>query len=225
MGELLAVKRLLLAFWSAWLTLVLLTNLIDGLTGWGIVRGRAKFASGNWETMKQVCAVYGTPAWLVAGLFAGVVVWDGAAAALMWRALRLFDGDNAAGLAAVHTAFLAAIGLFAALVIADEIFIAHALMTKHLVVLVLLLLSLLSLRLLPDDRRGAESLRRGRTAVERGGAMAGPGDALCTWRRHDPAKREAFRRRHVEGLSGCRAQLAEGGRWASRARASWSTRA
>jgi hypothetical protein len=128
------------------------TNALDALRALGVLGEDWRFASGNWAFLVKTTAIHATPVPLVAVLFAGVIAWEGLAAALMWRALSHLArpaGRRAAG--AVHAAFGAGLALFAAFVIADEIFIAYQVEGVHLRVLVALLGSLLVVQLLPAD--------------------------------------------------------------------------
>ncbi len=151
MGTLGVLKHGVLLFWAVWFTIVFVTNLIDGLKGVHLMGNRWKFASGNWAAIKEITAIYKTLAWLAPILFAGTIAWAGVSTILMWRALVLFAGvGDPLGLGAVYAAFAASLGLFAAFLIADEIFIAPAYEIKHLCVFLALLVSMLVLGLLPD---------------------------------------------------------------------------
>src|SRR4051794_10220945 len=80
------LKRGLLLFWAAWLTLVFLTNVLDAAKALGVLEESWAFGSGNYAFVTQTTSRYGTPAWLNALLFAGVIGWEGLAAALFWVA-------------------------------------------------------------------------------------------------------------------------------------------
>jgi predicted ABC-type ATPase len=73
---------------------------------------------------------------------------------LFWRSFRQFNGVNGSGLTTVYTAFGVSLALWAAFVIADEIFIAYEtanLEGTHMGIFASQLITLLVLRLLPDD--------------------------------------------------------------------------
>jgi hypothetical protein len=89
--------------------------------------------------------VHGTPTALVVVLFLGVIAWETLAALLFWRALV------ARTRRAIYAAFTASLALWATFALADEIFVAYALGAVHLRLFGVQLLSLLALRLLPDD--------------------------------------------------------------------------
>src|SRR5207248_6842904 len=80
------LKRALLLFWAAWLSVVFATNVLDGCKAVGLLGEGWAFASGNYRFLAETTARYGTPAWLNGLLFLGVVCWEGAAALLFWLA-------------------------------------------------------------------------------------------------------------------------------------------
>ena len=137
------LKSGVLLFWALWFTIVALTNVFDALKAGRVLPGGFTFASGNWELMLKVTAVHATPVALVGILFLGVVAWETLAAVLFWRAWALGGRGGVA-------AFTVGLALWAAFVLADEIFIAYTLEAGHLRLLGLQLLSVLALRLLPD---------------------------------------------------------------------------
>src|SRR5687767_354409 len=118
------LKRGLLFFWALWLTVVFLTNLFDLLKHQGVVPESWSFASGNYGFMESVTAVHGTPPAMVLLMFLGVIVWEAAAAVMLWRAWALFQGILK-GMDAVYAAFTVSLGLWAAFMLADEVFIAY----------------------------------------------------------------------------------------------------
>jgi hypothetical protein len=71
------LKRTLLLFWAGWLSLVFTTNLLDGAKAMGLLGSSWAFASGNYDFLVQTTSRYGTPGWLNALLFLGVVTWEG----------------------------------------------------------------------------------------------------------------------------------------------------
>src|SRR5262249_9675849 len=139
------LKRGLLLFWAAFLSLVCLTNLLDGLKAVGLLPPGWPFASGNYRFLADTTARYGTPAWLDGLLFAGVVAWEGLAAALFWLAgLRCGAGRLR------YAAFAAGLSLWAAFVLADEAFAAYAVEATHWRLFTAQLATLLAVELLPE---------------------------------------------------------------------------
>lgn len=137
----------LLVFWALWLTLVFLTNLFDGLKAAGVLPGSWRFASGNYQAMGKVTGKYGTPGWLLGLLFAGVIVWELLAAALLWRAALTFGGAGGSGM--MYMAFTVSLALWAAFILADEVFSAYEMSQTHWAIFIAQLVSLLAVGLLP----------------------------------------------------------------------------
>lgn len=145
------LKRALLAFWAAWLTVVFTTNLLDGLKALGLLAAPWPFASGNYGFLSATTARYGTPAWLNALLFLGVIAWEGAAAALFWLAWWTLPRPPGAGWR--YAAFTSALCLWLAFAIADEVFITYEVEGPHLRIFIAQLLTLLAVEVLPEARR------------------------------------------------------------------------
>jgi hypothetical protein len=147
------LKRGLLLFWAAWLSLVFATNVLDAAKALGVLGESWTFASGNYAFLAQTTSRYGTPTWINAVLFAGVLCWEGLAAALSWRAWWAFRGHGT-GRAAVYTAAAAGLSLWAAFILADEVFIAYAVSATHWHLFIAQLATLLAVELLPETRTG-----------------------------------------------------------------------
>jgi hypothetical protein len=141
------LKRGLLLFWAAWLSLVFTTNLLDGLKAAGLLPESWSFASGNYRFMCETTARYGTPAWLNGVLFAGVVCWEGLAAVLFGLA-----GLRVRSRRLRYTAFTAGLSLWGAFVLADEVFVAYAVEATHWRLFTALLATLLAVELLPEGK-------------------------------------------------------------------------
>jgi hypothetical protein len=144
------LKRLLLLFWAVWLTVVFLSNLADAGKGLGLLGESWSFASGNFKAIKETTAKYGTPDFLNATLFAGVIVWEGIAAVLFWWAGCTFRGRGSSR-KAVYLAFTTSLLLWGAFLVADEVFIAYAVAGTHLRLFVANLATLLAVELLPEE--------------------------------------------------------------------------
>jgi hypothetical protein len=148
--SLLTLKRGVIFFWALWLSIVFTTNAFDFLKHVGGLDRAWAFASGNYDFMTSKTALYSVPDGLVMVLFMGVLVWEGLAAALLWRAFAVYRG-GARGLDAVHTAFTFSLALWAAFIIADELLMAYDVEGTHLGIFVAQLVTLLAVRLLPED--------------------------------------------------------------------------
>jgi hypothetical protein len=139
------IKLGLLLFWAAYFTLVLASNAADALRALGALPQGFAFVSGNYALMEQVTRIYAVPAFGVAILFAGVLLWQLVVSALFWRAFAAFSRSD---LPARHAnaAFAAALGLWAAFILADEALIAYevaGLEATHVRLLATQLISLL----------------------------------------------------------------------------------
>jgi hypothetical protein len=143
------LKRLLLLFWAVWFSVVFLTNLADAGKGLGLLSESWAFASGNWKLIQETTARYKTPAAVNAILFAGVILWEGAAAVLFWRAGLSYRGRNSAR-KAVYLAFTTSLLLWGAFLVADEVFVVYPLASVHLRLFVAHLATLLAVDLLPE---------------------------------------------------------------------------
>lgn len=144
-----ALKRGLLVFWAAWLTVVFTSNALDGLKALGLLAPSWPFASGNYRFLAETTARYGSPGWLDGLLFLGVVAWEAVAAALFWRAGWRFRGRDDPGVARV--AFAVGLGLWAGFLLADELCVAYAVEGTHLRLLTSQLATLLVVELVPGD--------------------------------------------------------------------------
>jgi hypothetical protein len=147
----LLLKQGILLFWALWLCIAWLSNLCDGLKVCHVLRPGWWFASGNYAIMVETTQKRRMPPWLPAVLFVGVLVWQGGALLLWWLAFLGFQGMNKPGVSVLYAAFLVNLALWAALLIADEIFLAYATESTHLRVFIAQLTSLLVLVLLPEN--------------------------------------------------------------------------
>jgi predicted anti-sigma-YlaC factor YlaD len=139
------IPRGLLFFWAAWLSLVTLTNVLDGLKSLRMMPTGWAFASGNYAFMASVTAKYGTPTAVTAMLFVGVVAWELLAAVLFWRAFAAHRADAATAGDAVRQAFTVSLALWAAFMLADEVFFAFDAEGTHVHLLIAQLASLLTI--------------------------------------------------------------------------------
>lgn len=153
--SLLTLKRGLLLFWTAWFAIVCLTNVLDALKALRVLPAAWGFASYNWAFMLTTTAIYGTPRWFVAILYAGVITWELLAAIAFGRALTSRPATGGIEPPAVTTAFVVGLALMATFVLVDEIYIAYEVESTHLRLFIALLASLLALLLLPDEAVGA----------------------------------------------------------------------
>lgn len=149
MNHVILLKRLLLLFWAIWFSVVFLSKLADAAKGLGLVNVHWGFASGNWTAIKDTTARYAFPDWLNAIMFTGVILWEGIAASLFWRAGWSIQGRSS-GRKAVYLAFTASLLLWGAFLVADEVFISYPLEAVHLRLFVANLVTLIAVELLPE---------------------------------------------------------------------------
>lgn len=150
MTHVIFLKRLLLLFWAAWLSIVFFSNLADATKALGLLDQSWAWASGNWILIKDTTAKFGTPAAVNALLFAGVILWEGVAAVLFWWAGWIFQGGNSTR-HAVYRAFTTSLLLWGAFLIADEVCFAYPLESTHLRLFIAHLVTLLAVERLPED--------------------------------------------------------------------------
>jgi hypothetical protein len=143
------LKRLLLLFWALWLSVVFITNLADAGKALGLLGESWAFASGNFKAIKDTTARYGGAELVNGVLFAGVILWEGVAASLFWRAAWTFRGRDS-GRRAVYAAFTTSLLLWGAFLVADEILVAYSLEGTHLRLFSAHLVTLLAIDLLPE---------------------------------------------------------------------------
>jgi hypothetical protein len=141
------LKRGLVLFWAVWLSLVFVTNLLDGARAIGLLPESWAFASGNYAFLCQTTARYGTPEWVNGLLFGGVICWEGLTAVLFWLAWRTYPGRL------LYPAFAAGLSLWAAFVLADEVCVAYVVEGTHWRLFTAQLATLLAIELLPRPER------------------------------------------------------------------------
>ena len=144
------IKRLLLLFWAAWLSVVVTTNVLDGLQALGVIPDTFPFVSGNWRWINQVMDPVGAPRGLQAAAFAGAVAWEALAALLFWRAVATYRGRPLAQEPAAVYACGVNLALWAAFQVLDEVVLAYQPEAVHRVVFLSQLVTLLLLHFLAD---------------------------------------------------------------------------
>ena len=137
----------ILGFWALWLTIVTASNITNGLRVAEVLPSNFPFASANFQLIEGATAIYGTPASVVWVLFVGVILWEGLAAGLFFRAARSFWASGEFDVAP----FVAAMGLFACFMLADELLIAYPMQATHMRIFIALGVSLLILRVVPSQ--------------------------------------------------------------------------
>jgi hypothetical protein len=145
-----AAKLGLLAFWTLWFGVTSVTNLCCALKALKILPRSWKFASDNYRAVAGAVAVYHSTQRLAPALFFGVILWQLAALFLFARASALSWNGGVIAYAVSHEAFVAGCGLWAAFMLADEIFLQYERQAAHATLFVAVLASYVALFILPD---------------------------------------------------------------------------
>lgn len=118
------MKRLILWLWALYFAAACLTNGLDLLRGIGVLPSGWRYVSGNLQLLARTLDEVGLPTGLAVLLLVCVVLWQGAATWLFWRALTRPGW--------VERAFIAGAGLWAAFLLADELLLSYGLEAVHL---------------------------------------------------------------------------------------------
>lgn len=143
------LKRSLLFAWSVWFTIVFSSNVADAAKTLGLLPPTWAFASGNFHFLEETTSRYALPTAANAALFAAVITWEGLAALLFWRATWLFPTPSRRS--SLYAAFMSALLLWSAFMLADETFIAYTVEGTHLRLFIAQLATLLAIELLPES--------------------------------------------------------------------------
>jgi hypothetical protein len=147
--NLFTVKLVLLFFWTAWFFITFLTNLFGGMKALGLLPAKWKFASDNFQAVAHAASIYRAPGRLAALLFSGVVLWQILVVTLFGRALILSFKMGSLEFISLNTAFTAGIAFWAALMIADEVFLRYENQSWHALLFIAQLVTWMSLYVLP----------------------------------------------------------------------------
>jgi hypothetical protein len=147
------VKRSVLVFWAAWLSVVVATNVLDASRTLGILPPSFAFASGNWRWINQTMDPLGVPHWLQATLFAGAIAWEALAALLFWRAVAAYRGRPFPEEREAILACGVNLTLWAAFQVLDEVFLAYQPEGTHRAIFVSQIATLLLLYFSPPQSR------------------------------------------------------------------------
>ena len=118
------LPRLILGFWAAWYFVVVASNVCDAVQSLGWLPASWPFCLGQpGRRAKDDVDIYGLPNVVSAALFAAAIVWELAAAVAFALAVRQ-QSSGALAWPATERALLLSLGLWSAIILADEIFIA-----------------------------------------------------------------------------------------------------
>lgn len=142
-------KRLLLAFWTMFFSMVALTNLIDligevGIFHWTFLN------SGNFEYMSDIVKVYSLSAGLTKLLLFGAFLIELLAAVLFWRALLSY-GVRRVGRSRAFIALCWGTFVWVSFTFMTEFFVAYPSESVFRELLMLMIGTGLALVLVPDE--------------------------------------------------------------------------
>ena len=131
------------------------SNLADALKTAGFLPASFPYASGNYAAIQEVLAPFGFSDRVAGLLFAGVILWEGLAATLFWRAGLSFQGfPDPQSRRRLILAFAVSLGLWGAFQLACEALpspVAYRIEGTHRLLFIATLATLLSIALLPED--------------------------------------------------------------------------
>ncbi len=145
----LTFKLGLLTFWSLWHSIVLLTNLFDGLKQLRVLPARWTFASKNYDAIVRATEKYHPAPWISRFLFSGVLIWQ----------LLILVGFGWAMVASVRSGWMdldyvsipfgLSLSLLAAFIIADELCAEYDTEHGHILFFIAQLITVIALAVLP----------------------------------------------------------------------------
>ena len=151
------LKRIILLFWAVYFSIVVASNLGDGLKGLGLLSEGWAFASGNYSMIEQVISIYALPASVAGIFFAFVIIWEALTAFYFFRAFRDPADLQTSNKQKITIAFTFAIVLWILFILSDELFLAYerfgGIEGGHLGLLSAQVLTFLTVWLLPNDVR------------------------------------------------------------------------
>ena len=144
-----ALKLGLLSFWDLWFFVVFLTNLFEGFRILSIFPVTWKFASKNFEPVAKAVAMYCTSPWLPKLLFYSLIVWQFITVVMFAWAFTTSLSEGTIKGPEVNAAFTCGLGLWAAFMIADEVFKEYDTQRSHVLFFIAQLFSLLVVHAFP----------------------------------------------------------------------------
>ena len=143
------IRRGLLLFWALWLSVVVVTNMLNALVTIRVLPAGFVFSSGNWAWIGQTMNPLGVPVLLQAVMFVGVIAWEAAAAIAFWVAFARFRDRPLAAETVAVAACILNLSLWAAFEILDEVFLAYNPEGVHRAIFANMILTTLALYVLP----------------------------------------------------------------------------
>ena len=145
----LVLKRLLLAFWTMYFSMIALTNGVDLLDELGVARWKF-LNSGNFDYLSSVVKVYAVGPGLTKLMLAAAFTIELVGAIAFWRAL-LSLGRREGGRTAALQAICWGTAVWTAFVFMTEFFVAYQSESVFRELLALMIGTALAITLIPDD--------------------------------------------------------------------------
>src|SRR5690242_17552828 len=127
----LVIKVLVQIGWSAWISVVVTTNILDALHNAGFLPQWVS-SSGNFQLMLSTTAVYHTPVVIDWFLFLGVILWEAIFALLFWRSVVALWKEGSRNNPSVQMAYVFALPLWLVFLFFDEVFLNYPIEGAHL---------------------------------------------------------------------------------------------
>jgi len=139
----------LLIFWGVWYSIAFCTNLCDCFERLGVLRKAWPFASGNLRGITQAVQTYSAARWLPWLLFFGILCLQLLIVFLFWWAI-ISSAAGSLNWEAINAAFIAGLALWAALMLADEMFKQYEVEHSHVLFFIAQLVTFISLYGIPS---------------------------------------------------------------------------
>ena len=143
---------MILFFWAVWLSVVVTTNVLNGLQALAVIPPEFKFVSGNWQAINQAMDPLGVPRGLQGMMFASAIGGEAIAAALFWWAFATYRGRPLSQEKPALLACGANLALWAAFQILDEVFLTFQPEAVHRTIFLIQLVTILVLQWQPAQR-------------------------------------------------------------------------
>lgn len=147
------INRTVLFFWAAWLSVVVVTNVLNGLQALAFISPDFKFVSGNWQWINQAMDPLGIPRALQGLMFGSAIAWETLGAVLFWRALFAYRGRPLTQEKPALQACGVNLALWAAFQVLDEVFMTYQAEAVHRIIFGSQIVTILLLQLSPATQR------------------------------------------------------------------------
>ena len=140
----------LLVFWGLWYSIAFSTNLCECLERLRVLPKAWPFASGNLRDVTQAVKTYSASGWLPWLMFCGVLCSQLLVAFLFGWAIISSGSAGSLNWGAINAAFISGLGLWAAFMLADEVFKQYDAEHSHVLFFIAQLATFISLYVLPS---------------------------------------------------------------------------